>query len=87
MKIDNDKDRYVLRLMMSQIIIYDMKWIGTTKTIISDYPNVKDNNNQCWNLVDVKDNYFIRFVPGKINIYDIPNSWTRKMIDVAERQK
>ena len=78
MKIDNDKDSYVLRSMTSQIIIYDVQWIGTTKIIISDYPNVKDNNIHYWNLVDVKDNYFIRFVPGKINIYDIPNSSTLK---------
>ena len=87
MKVDNNKDHYVLRSTMSQIIIYDRQWIGTTKIIISDHPNVKDNDNQCWNLVDVKENYFIRFVPGKINIYDIPNSSTTKIISVAERQK
>ena len=87
MKVDNNKDHYVLRSTMSQIIIYNMQWIGKTKIIISDHPNVKDNDNQRWNLVDVKENYFIRFVLGKINIYDIPNSSTKKMISVAERQK
>ena len=41
---------------------------------IYDFPDAKDNDNQCWKLVGVKDHYLIRFFLGRMNIFNIPIS-------------
>ena len=81
-----DIDFWREQLITSKIVIFafgdvkddyfDVQWSGMTKITISDYPNEKDDDNQSWKLLDVKDHYFICFVLGEINIFDIPNSST-----------
>ena len=67
-KNENVRDSYFLCSMMSNMVIFDLQWGGTAKIIIIGYINVKDNDNQHWKLLDVKYNYFTRFVLEKINI-------------------
>ena len=81
-----DIDFWREQLLTSKMVIFafgdvkddyfDVQWNGMAKMTISDYPNEKDDDNQSWKLLDVKDHYFIRFVLGEINIFDIPNSST-----------
>ena len=61
----------ILRSMMSKMNIFNIQWSRMTKIIISGYSKVKDNNNQFWKLMDVKDNYCMPFVLGRINRFDI----------------
>ena len=74
--------------MMSKMIIFmcsELEW----QKHIPGWPQLKYNDNQVWKLVYITDHYFIRFVLGKINIFDIPISSKKKIIiiGVVERQR